>query len=36
MDSTPLKNHHLEDWIKKEDPTNSSLQGTHFIDRNKH
>jgi exonuclease III len=26
----------LANWIKKEDPTISCLQETHFIDRNKH
>jgi exonuclease III len=32
----PIKTHHLAKWIKKEDPTISCLQETHFIDRNKH
>jgi exonuclease III len=31
-----IKRHHLANRIKKEDPTISCLQETHFIDRNKH
>jgi exonuclease III len=34
--NSPIKRHHLEKWIKKEDPTISCLQGTHLTDRNKH
>jgi exonuclease III len=34
--NSPIKRHHLANWIKKEDPTISCLQKTHFIDRNKH
>jgi hypothetical protein len=30
----PIKRHHLENWIKKEDPTICCLQEIHFIDRN--
>jgi exonuclease III len=34
--NSPRKRHHLENWIKKEDPTICCLQETHLIDRNKH
>jgi exonuclease III len=34
--NSPIKRHHLTNWIKKEDPTICCLQGTHFINRNKH
>jgi exonuclease III len=34
--NSPIKRHQLENWIKKEDPTNCCLQETHLIDRNKH
>jgi exonuclease III len=34
--NSPVKRHHLTNWIKKEDPTICCLQETHFIDRNKH
>jgi exonuclease III len=34
--NSPVKRHHLENWIKKEDPTICCLQETHLIDRNKH
>jgi exonuclease III len=34
--NSPIKRHHLENWIKKEDPTICCLQETHLIDRNKH
>jgi exonuclease III len=32
---SPIKRHHLENWIKKEDPPICCLQETHLIDRNK-
>jgi exonuclease III len=34
--NSPIKRHHLTNWIKKEDPTICCLQETHLIDRNKH
>jgi exonuclease III len=34
--NSPIKRHHLANWIKKEDPTICCLQETHLIDRNKH
>jgi exonuclease III len=34
--NSPQKRHHLENWIKNEDPTIYCLQDTHLIDRNKH
>jgi exonuclease III len=34
--NTPIKRHHLANWVKKEDPTICCLQKTHFMDRNKH
>jgi exonuclease III len=34
--NSPIKTHHLANWIKKEDPTICCLQETHLIDRNKH
>jgi exonuclease III len=34
--NTPIKRHHLANWIKKEDPTICCLQETHLIDRKKH
>jgi hypothetical protein len=34
--NSPIKKHHLANWIKKEDPTICCLQETHFTDRNKH
>jgi exonuclease III len=34
--NTPIKRHHLANWIKKEDPKISCLQEIHLIDRNKH
>jgi hypothetical protein len=33
---SPIKRHHLTNWIKKEDPTICCLQETHLINRNKH
>jgi exonuclease III len=33
--NSPIKRHHLANWIKKEDPTICCLQETHLIDRNK-
>jgi exonuclease III len=33
--NSPIKRHHMANWIKKEDPT-ICLQETHLIDRNKH
>jgi exonuclease III len=33
---SPIKRHHLANWIKKEDPTVFCLQEPHLIDRNKH
>jgi exonuclease III len=34
--TSPLKRHHLANWIKQEDPTICCLQETHLFDRNKH
>jgi exonuclease III len=34
--NSPIKRHHLTNWIKKEDPTICCLQETHLIERNKH
>jgi exonuclease III len=34
--SSPIKRHHLANWIKKEDLTICCLQETHLIDRKKH
>jgi exonuclease III len=34
--NSPIKRHHLANWIKKEDPKICCLQETHLIDRNKH
>jgi hypothetical protein len=34
--NSPIKRHHLANWIKKEDPTICCLQETHLINRNKH
>jgi exonuclease III len=34
--NSPIKRHHLMNWIKKEDPTICCLQGTHLTNRNKH
>jgi mRNA deadenylase 3'-5' endonuclease subunit Ccr4 len=34
--NSPIKRHHLANWIKKEDSTICCLQETHLIDRNKH
>jgi exonuclease III len=34
--NSPIKGHHLANWIKKEDPTICCLQETHLIDKNKH
>jgi exonuclease III len=34
--NSPIKRHHLANWIKKEDPTTCCLQETHLIGRNKH
>jgi exonuclease III len=34
--NSPIKRHHLTNWIKKEYPTICCLQETHLIDRNKH
>jgi exonuclease III len=33
--NSPIKRHHLTNWIKKEDPTICCLQENHLIDRNK-
>jgi exonuclease III len=33
--SSPIKRHHLENWIKKEDPTICCLQVTNLTERNK-
>jgi exonuclease III len=33
---SPIKRHHLANWIKNENPTIFCLQETHLIDRNKH
>jgi exonuclease III len=34
--NSPIKRHHMANWIKKQDPTICCLQETHLIDRNKH
>jgi exonuclease III len=34
--NSPIKRHHLTNWIKKKDPTICCLQETHLINRNKH
>jgi exonuclease III len=34
--NSPIKRHHLMNWIKKEDPTISCLQDTHLTNKNKH
>jgi exonuclease III len=34
--NSPIKRHHLTNWIEKEDPTICCLQETHLTDRNKH
>jgi exonuclease III len=34
--NSPIKRHHLTNWIKKEDPIICGLQETHHINRNKH
>jgi hypothetical protein len=34
--NSPIKRHHLANWIKKEDQKICFLQDTHLIDRNKH
>jgi exonuclease III len=34
--NSPIKSHHLTNWIKNEDPTICCLQETHLIYRNKH
>jgi exonuclease III len=34
--NSPIKRHHLANWIKKEDPTICCSQETHLTDRNKH
>jgi exonuclease III len=34
--NSPIKRHHLANWIKKEDPTICCLQEIHLIDGNKH
>jgi exonuclease III len=33
---SPIKRHHLMNWIKNEDPTICCLQQTHLTNRNKH
>jgi exonuclease III len=33
--NSPIKRHHLMNWIKKEDQTICCLQETHLTDRNK-
>jgi exonuclease III len=33
---SPIKRHHLANWIKKEEPTICCLQETHLINRNQH
>jgi hypothetical protein len=33
---SPIKRHHLANWIKMENPTICCLQETHLNDRNKH
>jgi exonuclease III len=34
--NSPIKGHHLANWIKKKDPTICCLQETPLIYRNKH
>jgi exonuclease III len=34
--NSPIRRHHLANWIKNEDPTICCLQETHLINRNKH
>jgi exonuclease III len=34
--NSPIKRHHLMNWIKKENPTICCLQETHLTNRNKH
>jgi exonuclease III len=34
--NSPIKRHHLANWIEKEDPTICCLQEIHLINRNKH
>jgi exonuclease III len=34
--NSPIKRHHLMNWIKKEDPTICWLQETHLINSHKH
>jgi exonuclease III len=34
--NSPIKRHHLANWIKKEDPTICCLQDSKLIDRNRH
>jgi exonuclease III len=34
--NSPIRRHHLADWIKKEDPTMCCLQETILINRNNH
>jgi exonuclease III len=34
--NSPIKRHHLTNWIKKEDPTICCLQETHLMNKNKH
>jgi exonuclease III len=34
--NSPIKRHHLANWIKKEYPTIIFLWKTHLIDKNKH
>jgi exonuclease III len=34
--NSPIKRHHLTNWIKKEDPKICCLQETHLIDKSKH
>jgi hypothetical protein len=34
--NSPIKRHHLANWLKKEDLTIYSLKEIHLTDRNKH
>jgi exonuclease III len=34
--NSPIKRHHLANYIEKKDLTTCCLQDTHLIDRNKH
>jgi exonuclease III len=34
--NSPIKRHHLANWIKKEDLAICCLKETHLVDRNKH